>query len=243
MRAPASFGQLAPIAVPGFILVGALAMLARATAIGSLIFSASWVFLLVSVLAGTLVAGYLVAGLADSLADRRAGWSLPPASHLQEAERAIYLPAHAVERAGFTTAEDVVRVPAHAAYALERSLAGAWGVPEDHWSRTTFLQRITIALVLSVVVATGFLVASAFLGGRISPGMRSHAGTIIIAGTIAGWLLANAVERTRREAVVDLLADARAMVMDRGEHREIRRILDELGLDLEGSEAAVGVSA
>jgi hypothetical protein len=41
--------------------------------------------------------------------------------------------------------------------------------------------------------------------------------------------------------VLELLADARAMVMDRGEHQEVRRILDELGLSLAGEEPAVGV--
>jgi hypothetical protein len=241
MRAPVSFGHLAPIVVPGLILVGALGLLVMATPIGAMVFNGPWIFVLLSVLAGTLVAGYLVAGLAGALADRRAGWTVPPAAHLAEGERAIRLPARAVERAGFATSGEVVSVPAHAAYALERSLAGAWGVPEDHWARTVFLQRLTVAFVVSVLFATAFLVGDALLGAGISRGIREHAGTIVVAGAVTGWLLANAVERARREAVLDLLADARAMVMDRGEHREVRRVLDEIGIELEGGEAAVGV--
>ena len=241
MRAPASFGQLAPIAIPGLLLVGALGMLVMATPIGGMIFGGPWIFVLLSVVAGTLLAGYLVTALAQAWADRRAGWALPPAAHLAVGDRAIRLPARAVERAGFVTHQDEVRVPAHAAYALERSLAGAWGVPEDHWSRTAFLQRLTVALVLSVVAAVVFLVGDALAGAGISRGMREHAGTVVIAGTLTGWLVATSVERSRQEAAVDLLADARAMVMDRGEHREVRRVLDDIGIELDSGEAAVGV--
>lgn len=241
MRAPASFGQLAPIFVPGLVVVGALGLLVVATPIGGMIFGGPWIFVLLSVFAGTLVAGYLVAGLASWLSDRRVGWALPPSAHLVAAERTVNLPARAVERAGFETDEERVRVPAHLAYALERSLAGAWGVPEDHWSRTAFLQRITVALVLSVLFATLFLLGDVAAGQGLSRGMRQHAGTIVIAGTLTGWLLARAAERSRQEAVIDLLADARAMVMDRGEHREVRRVLDELGLEL-ADEGAVDVA-
>lgn len=242
MRAPSTFGQLAPIAVPGLILVGALSMLVMATRIGTMVFTGPWLFVLLSILAGTLVAGYLVAGLTEVVADSRAGWTLPPTGHLILPERGVNLPDHAVQRAGFATSHDPVHIPLHLAYALERSLAGAWGIPEDHWSRTKFLQRLTVALVLSVLLATIFLVGDALLGEGISRGMRDHAGTIVIAGTLAGWLLANAAERTRCEAVIDLLADARALVMDRGEHREVRRVLEEIGISIDDNEAAVGVS-
>lgn len=241
MRAPASFGQLAPIVVPGLIVVGALGMLVTATPIGAMIFGGPWIFVLLSLVAGTLVAGYLTAGLAEAFADRLGTWSLPQGAHLAEDEPVVALPAHAIERAGFTTELAVVHVPAHAAYALERSLAGAWGVPEDHWSRTAFVQRLTLALVLSVAFALAFLVGDLLMGEGISRGMREHAGTIVVAGSLTAGLTARSVRRTRREAVIDLLADARAMVMDRGEHREVRRVLDDIGIDLDEDEASIGV--
>lgn len=242
MRAPASFSQLAPIAVPGLVLVGALGLLVMATPIGFMVFGGPWLFTLLSIVAGVIVAGYLVTALTESVAGRRAGWRLPPAAHLLARESSVQLPAEAVRRAGFEVDEGPVRVPTHLAYALERSLAGAWGVPEDHWSRTAFLQRLTTALVLAVVFATLFLLGDVLAGQGLSSGMRSHAGTIVLAGSITGWLVAGVADRTRREAVIDLLADARAMVMDRGEHREVRRVLDELGLEIDSGEAEVGVS-
>lgn len=241
MRAPATLGHLLPVAVPGLVLVGALGLLVTATPVGAMVFSGPWTLVVLSILAGVLVAGYAVAGLAEAVAARRPRWALPPETHLAGPERAVTLPARAVQRAGFATAREQVRVPVHLAYALERSLAGAWGVPEDHWSRTRFLQRLTVALVASVALATAFLVGDALAGHGITRGMREHAGTVILAGGLTGWLAAGAAERTRRHAVVDLLADARAMVMDRGEHREVRRVLDAIGLELADEEAAVGV--
>jgi hypothetical protein len=241
MRAPASFGQLAPVVVPGLVVVGALGMLVTATPIGAMIFGGPWIFVLLSLVAGTLVAGYLTAGLAQLFADRLGTWALPPGAHLSPREPAISLPARAVERAGFNAAHEAVRVPAWAAYALERSLAGAWGVPEDHWSRAAFLQRLTLALVLSVAFALAFMAGDVLVGEGLSRGMREHAGTIAIAGTFTAALVARGVRRARQAAAIDLLADARAMVMDRGQHREIRRVLDEIGIELDQGEAAVGV--
>jgi hypothetical protein len=241
MRAPASFGQLAPVVVPGLIVVGALGLLVTATPIGAMIFGGPWIFVLLSVAAGTLVAGYLTAGLAELFADRLGTWALPPGAHLSRRDPVIQLPARAVERAGFTAGQDPVLVPVEAAYALERSLAGAWGVPEDHWSRTAFLQRLTLALVLSVAFALAFMSGDVLVGEGLSRGMREHAGTVLFGGLVTAWLVARAVRRSRREAAVDLLADARAMVMDRGEHREIRRVLDDIGIELDEGEAAMGV--
>jgi hypothetical protein len=239
MRDLAFLGDLLPVLVPGGIVLGAASTLVLQTPVGTMIFTGPTAFLVVSLLVGTLVLGYLVGGLQELLAGRVAAWALPPTSHLDEQDHTVELPRAAVERAGFR-AEGSVHVRLGLAYALERSLAGAWGTPEGGWDRAAFLQRVALALGLSAGLAVGFLVAGV-AGGGLDAGLRSHGGTVLLLGGLAGWLVAVRAGAARREAVLELLADARAMIMDRGEHQEVRRILDELGLSLAGEEPAVGV--
>lgn len=233
-------GDLLEIVVPGLILQGALGILAIATPVGPMIFSGPWVFTVLTVLAGVLVVGYLVAGLQAWVGSYRHTWQVPPGSHFAEVPAVIDLPAHAVERAGFTTEEQTVQIPQGKAYALERSLAGAWGIPEDTWSRPVFLQRLTVAFALSAIAGLVFVLGDLANGGGITPGIRRHAGLVIPASIVTGWLTARAAQAARKTAILDLLADARAMVMDRGEHREVRRVLDEIGLGLAEEDADHG---
>lgn len=233
MRAPLRPGDLLPVLVPGLVLVGAAALLAMATPVGPMIFAGDVVFLLLSILAGALVLGYLVAGLQEHLATTRPGWALPPAAHLAEADHVVALPARAVERAGFQAQGEPVEVPVGDAYALERSLAGAWGIPEGAgWGRTQHLQRVALALAASTALAAAFL-AGGFLTGAVSRGLRAHGTPVLVLGAAGALVLWGRARAARREGVVDLLADARALVMDRGPHPEVRRVLDGLGVELE----------
>lgn len=232
--------SLLDVAVPGAIVLGAVSMLVMQTPVGPMIFSGPVAFLVVSLVVAVLVLGYLTAALQEVLAGRLAAWALPPTSHLDEGEHAVHLPARTVERAGFGCEGDGVTVRLGLAYALERSLAGAWGTPEGGWDRAAYLQRISLALGLSALLALAFLAAGMATGG-IDPGLRSHGGTVFVLGSVASWLVSIRAAQARRETVVELLADARALIMDRGEHQEVRRILDELGLSLAGEEPTVGV--
>lgn len=241
MRTPAMLGDLLPVAVPGLIVVGAASMLVMQTRIGPQIFGGPIVFLLLSLLVGILVVGYLVAGLQEVLAGRLDAWTLPPASHLDFSEHRVLVPSHAFERAGFTCQEAGVAVPLGAAYALERALAGAWGTPEGAgWDRVAFLQRITLALGLSAVLALAFMLGGLAAGG-LDPGLRSHGGTVLVFGAVTAYLVGRRVARARREAIIDLLADARALLLDRGEQKEVRRVLNELDLTLKEEDAGVGI--
>lgn len=239
MRPPAMASDLWGVAVPGAIVLGALAMLVMQTPLGSMIFSGPVAFLVVSLLVGVLVLGYLTAALQEVLAGRWSPWALPPTSHLDEGDHTVRLSAASVERAGFGCEGEAVTVRLGLAYALERSLAGAWGTPEGGWDRAAYLQRIALAMALSALLALGFLASG--LSAGFDAGLRSHAGTVLVLGSLTAWLVSIRARQARREAVVELLADARAMIMDRGEHQEVRRILDELGLSLTGEEPTVGV--
>jgi hypothetical protein len=225
-------GDLLDVIVPGLILQGGLGVLVIATPVGPMIFGGPWVFTLLTVVAGVLVTGYLVAGLQAWIGTRRATWQMPPGSHFADEQPTVELPARAVERAGFTTTHETIEVPHGDAYALERSLAGAWGIPEDTWNRAIFLQRITVAFTLAAIAGVVFVLGDVAMGQGLSRGIRTHAGLVIPASLVTGWLTASAAQGARRAAILDLLADARAMVVDRGEHREVRRVLDELGLGL-----------
>lgn len=232
MRTPAMLGDLLPIAVPGFLVVGALSVLVRPTVIGDLAFTGSWVFLIMGVATGTLVLGYLLAGLQEALSTRVSAFALPPASHLDWSEHAVVLPAPAVERAGYRCGEGGVVVPLGTAYALERALSGAWGTPEGAgWDRVAYLQRIAMALGLSALLGLGFL-AVGLATGSLNPGIRSHGGAVLLLGALSSWLVALKASRSRSEAVLDLLADARALLLDRGEQTEVRRCLNEIGIEL-----------
>lgn len=234
-------GDLLPVAVPGLIVVGAAGMLVMQTSIGPMVFGGPIVFLLLSLLVGVLVVGYVLAGLQSWLSARWARWALPPEAHLDVGEHSIILPAYALERAGFRCKDAGLAVPLGSLYALERSLAGAWGTPEGAgWDRVAFLQRITLALGLSTLLALGFLIG-AIATGNVDPGLRSHAGTVLVMGAIGTGLVARYVAQARREAVIDLFADARAFLMDRGEHDEIRRVMDELDLGLKEQDPAHNV--
>lgn len=233
MRPPATLGDLLPVLVPGLVLVGAAALLAMATPVGPMIFAGDVVFLLLSILAGALVAGYVVSALQEGLAAARPAWALPPMAHLAADDHAAQVPAPAARRAGFEAEGPTVEVPLGAAYALERALAGAWGIPEGAgWGRVAHLQRMALALGLSSALALAFL-AGGLLDGSVSRGLRAHATPVLVLGALGAWLCWRRARAARREGVVDLLADARALVMDRGEHPEVRRVLDELGLDLQ----------
>lgn len=242
MRAPATWGALLPVALPGLIVVGATALLVMQTPIGPQIFGGPTVFLLLSLVVGTLVVGYLVAGLQEWLATVRSNWALPPQAHLTEAEHAIELPEQALRRAGYEAESTPIRIPLGRVYALERTLAGAWGTPEGAgWDRAAFLQRIALALGLSAGLATVFIVGG-LADGAIDRGLRSHGGTVLILGALTSWLVARRAVWARREAIVDILADARALVLDRGEFEEVRQVFDELGLRLTGRDAGVSVT-
>lgn len=240
MRNLTLLGDLLPVAVPGLVVLGAASMLVMQTPVGEMIFTGPTAFLVLSLVVGTLVLGYLVGAAQEILAGRVPAWALPPTSHLDAGEHGVTLPERAVERAGFV-ADGPVRVPLGLAYALERSLAGAWGTPEGGWNRAAFLQRISLAMGLSALLALAFLAGGLAAGGGLDPGLRSHGGTVLVLGGLTAWLVGVRASTARREAVVELLADARALIMDRGEHQEVRRVLDELGLSLAGEEPAVGV--
>lgn len=242
MRTPATWGALLPVAVPGLIVVGAAGLLVMQTTIGPQIFGGPTVFLVLSLLVGTLVVGYLVAGVQEWLATRRPGWALPPQAHLTEAEHAIELPERALRRAGYEAQSTPVEFPLGRAYALERTLAGAWGTPEGAgWDRAAFLLRVALALGLSAALGLAFL-AGGLVDGAIDRGLRSHGGTVLILGGLSSWLVARRAAWARREAIVDILADARALVLDRGEFEEVRQVFDELGLRLKGRDAGVSVT-
>jgi hypothetical protein len=239
MRPPATLGDLLPVLVPGTVLLGAAALLAMATPVGPMIFAADAVFLLLSVVAGALVAGYLVAGLQEHLAATRPAWALPPMAHLAPTDVAEHVPATAAQRAGFEADGTTVEVPLAAAYALERALAGAWGIPEGAgWGRVQHLQRMALALGASAALAAAFFLGG-LLAGEISRGLRAHGTPVLVLGLVGALLCWRRARAARREGVVDLLADARALVMDRGEHPEVRRVLDEVGLDLREPEVDV----
>jgi hypothetical protein len=227
-------GDLLDVIVPGLILEGAIAIMAIATPVGPMIFSGPWMFTVLTVIAGVLVLGYIAAGLQSWIAHRYTAWLLPPDAHLAPNAAPIRVPARAVERAGFQAENDPVEVPHGHAYALERSLAGAWGVPEATWARAAFLQRVTVAFTLSALVAAFFLVGDVANGAGVTRGIRTHGSMVLGVGVLGALLVNRAAAWARRTAIVDLFADARAMVMDRGEHREVRRVLDAVGLEMEG---------
>lgn len=232
MRPPARLGDLLPVLVPGLLLTGAAALLAMATPVGPMIFGGDAVFLVLSILAGALVLGYILGAVQEQLASFHPDWTLPPAAHLAAGDHVVTLPAAAVARAGFEAEGGSVVVPLGEAYALERSLAGAWGVPEGAgWARVQHLQRVALALGASAVLAAAFLVGG-LSGGGLPRGLVSHGTPVLVLGAVGSTLLWRRARAARREGVVDLLADARALVMDRGEHPEVRRILDELGLEM-----------
>lgn len=236
-------GDLLPIAVPGLIVVGAAGMLVMQTAIGPMIFGGPIVFLLLSLIVGVLVTGYLVTGIQEVLSGRLDAWALPPEGHLDWSDHAVLLPSHALERAGFRCEEPGVAVPLGTAYALERALAGAWGTPEGAgWDRVAYLQRVTLALGLAALLAFVFLVGGVATGGGIDPGLRSHGGTVAILGTLSALLVGRRVTAARRESVIDLLADARALLLDRGEQREVRRVLNDLGLSLAEEDPGMNIT-
>ncbi len=242
MRTPGTFGHLLPIAVPGFIVMGALSVLVTPTIVGRLaFFSGSTSLLVIGVLTGTLVIGYLLSGWQTWLAGTSAGWALPPEAHLSEEERVVELPARAVQRAGFSTHDETVVVPLAEAFAMERALAGAWGTPEGAgWDRVSFVQRLVLAFAASAVLALGFL-AGAIAMGAVSRGMRDHAGSVLVLGAIGAWLLHRLAARMRREAVLEILADARALLLDRGENTEVQRVLQDIGLRLQEEELGIGI--
>ncbi len=236
MRPPITLGDLLPIAVPGLLLVGAAAMLVMQTPLGPLIFGGNLVFLLISLVVGILVAGYLVGGIQEVLAGRVASWALPPTSHLAATVHAVTLPQSAVEQAGFRCETDTATLRLGDAYALERSLAGAWGIPEAAgWDRAAYLQRTALALAASSLLAALFL-AWGLVAGTVDAGLRSHGLTVLILGALAASLVGLRSVTARREAAINLLADARALLTDRGEHQEVRRVLNDAGLSLKGED-------
>lgn len=235
-------GDLLPIAVPGVIVVGAAAMLVMQTPIGPMVFGGPIVFLLLSLTVGVLVTGYFVTGIQEVLSGRLDAWALPPEGHLDWSDHAVLVPSHALERAGFRCEEAGVAVPLGTAYALERALAGAWGTLEGAgWDRVAYLQRVTLALATSALLAFVFLVASLGMGG-VDAGLRSHGATVAILGTLTALLVGRRVTAARREAVIDLLADARALLLDRGEQREVRRVLNDLGLSLAEEDPGMSIT-
>lgn len=235
MEPPALFGHLLPVAIPGTIIVGALAMLVMQTPLGPMIFQGPLPFLLLSLIVGILVLGYLVSALQETLSRSLSTWALPPTGHLDDDGHAITLPPHAVERAGFQAQTAPVTIPLGDAYALERSLAGAWGTPERSWDRAAFLQRLTLAFLTSALTATLFLIQGA-LTSRITPGLASHGLTVLLLAGITAALLTHRAQMARKEAILELLADARALLTDRGEHQEVRRILNDANLTLTGED-------
>lgn len=243
MRTPGSVGDLLPVAVPGFLVLGALSVLVTPTVVGQLAFSGPWQQLLLGVLTGTLVLGYLLASFQEALARSLRAWALPPNAHLAHREHAIEMPEAALRRAGYESVEGGgAIVPLGAAYALERSLAGEWGTPEGAgWDRVAFLQRLTLAFGAAGLLGLAFLLGAA-ANGTLDQGMRSHAGAVFVLGWLVAMLLARVVRHARREAVLDLLADARALLLDRGESAEVRRVLTDLGLDLSEESVAASVS-
>lgn len=235
-------GDLLPVATPGLLVVGAAAMLVMQTTIGPMIFGGPIVFLLLSLVVGVLVVGYLVAGLQELLASRWNPWALPPSSHLDWGQHAVIVPSHAIERAGFRCPEAGVAVPLGTAYALERALAGAWGTPEGAgWDRVAFLQRITLALAISAILALVFVIGGFAASGALDPGLRSHGGTVFILGALAAGLVGRRAVTARQESVIDLLADARALLLDRGENKEVRRVLNDLDLSLDEGDPGMSI--
>lgn len=236
MRPPITWGDLLPVAVPGLIIVGAAAMLVMQTQLGPLVFGGNLVFLLLSLLVGTLVVGYLVSGTQEVLARVVPAWALPPTSHLASIAHGVNLPRSAVEHAGFESETATVTLHLGDAYALERSLAGAWGTPETAgWDRVAFLQRLSLALAVSALLAAAFL-AWGFTGAGIDAGLRSHGFTVLLLGGAAAALVGQRSATARREAIINLLADARALLTDRGEHQEVRRVISDAGLSLKGED-------
>ena len=233
MRTPGSLGDLLPVAVPGFLVVGALSVLLLPTALGALAFGGPAVQLVVGLLTGALVFGYLIAGLQEALARRAGRWALPPSAHFAAGPAVVELPATAVERAGYAPASPgPVSVPLGLAYSLERSLAGEWGTPEGAgWDRVAFLHRVSLALGLAAVLAAALMLGTA-AAGAFTSGIRSHASAVLLLGGLASWMVGRFALQARREAVLDLLADARALLMDRGDTAEVRHALAAIGLEL-----------
>lgn len=236
MRPPITWGDLLPVLIPGLIVLGAASMLVMQTPLGPLVFGGNLVFLLLSLLVGALVVGYLVSGLQEVLTRIVPAWALPPTSHLGARIHGVTLPRLAVEQAGFRSEASTVTLPLGDAYALERSLAGAWGTPETAgWDRVAFLQRLSLALALAALLAAAFL-AWGLLGSGVDAGLRSHGLTVLLLGGATAALVGQRSATARREAIINLLADARALLMDRGEHQEVRRVLTDAGLSLEGED-------
>lgn len=242
MRTPVRFGDLLPVAVPGFLVVGAASLLVMQTAVGVMIFNGPIVFLLLGLLVGVLVLGYILAGVQEILSTRLAGWSLPPEAHLDDDEHVIEVPAYGFERAGFSVEGSLVQVPLGSAFALERALAGAWGTPEGAgWERIAFLQRVTLGFIVATLIAVLFFVGG-IAQGQLDAGVRSHGGMVFLLGALGTWLVGRRIRPTRQEAVLDLFADARALLLDRGEQDEVRRVMEDLGLSLAEEDPGLGVS-
>ncbi|MDX1612066.1 MAG: hypothetical protein R3185_06830 [Candidatus Thermoplasmatota archaeon] len=239
MRTPGTLGHLLPVALPGFVVTGALVTLVMPTFLGRLAFTEPVVPLVVGLLTAVVVFGYLLAAIQTRLAASRPGWALPPEAHLASDDVAEVLPASAVQRAGFATHSDPVEIPLGHAFALERALSGAWGTPEGAgWDRVAFIQRMGLSLMTAGGLAIAFL-AGAGAAGAMSRGLRDHAGPVLVFGLLTGWLLLKAARRMRKEAILELLADARALLLDRGENTEVQRVLADVDLRLQEEELGV----
>lgn len=243
MRTPGSLGDLLPIAVPGFLVIGALSTLIIPTVVGALAYSGPLTPLVLGLITGTLVFGYLLATVQEAIARRGGAWALPPGSHLADREATIVVPNAAVRRAGFEPIDnDAIEVPIATAYALERSLSGEWGTPEGAgWDRVAFLQRLTLGFATASLLGLAFLVV-AVATENLTRGIREHATPVFVLGGLVAWALGRVVAHARRESVLDLLADARALLMDRGDVAEVRRVLSELGLELSEESLSASVS-
>lgn len=239
MRTPMSMGDLLPVAVPGFLVIGALSILVTPTFLGALAFTGPLVGLLLGLATGVLVFGYLITAVQTMLSGRAGGWGLPPETHLAKAQPVVTLPAEALERAGFSVHAPVLEVPLGHAFSLERALAGAWGTPEGAgWDRVAFVQRMAIAFWTSAGLALLFLLGAG-LTGQLSRGLRDHATPVLVLGLAVAWLLSRLAARLRKEAVLELFADARALLLDRGENREVQRVLADLDVRLAEEELGI----